>query len=285
MRKLPKLRRPALWLWIAGCALLGGCVNIDRHDAFPVAGPALDAASLRASAGPGSEVRPLEVSANNRWLTAYYVRHARARGVLIFFGGSGNEVAATIKVLGPRTARLGLDLVAFSYYQQGEEVPSVAQVRAEAAALYATVKRMDTPATRSVYLVGYSLGGWFALDVAASDDVRGLELFGAEPTPAAVSRMDDAPRANFVPLRTDVDARQLDASHYAAHVRAKTLVVTSRQDEAVPATVGQEVYDLIPSTTPKRLLVLDGTTHGRYFLSDEFWRQFGEFYGFPPAAD
>ena len=38
-------------------------------------------------------------------------------------------------------------------------------------------------------------------------------------------------------IRLDADARQLDASLYAAQVYVQTLVVTSRQDEAVPLAV------------------------------------------------
>ena len=261
------------------CGLFGGCVALGKKDAFPVPGPPLDVPSLQSVAGPNGQVSPLRVSAASPPLTAYHVRHPAARGVLILFGGSGNEVAASIKNLGPRTAALGLDLVVFSYYQQGEPVPTVAAVRAQARAVYAAVRGMHTRASASVYLLGYSLGGWFALDVAARENVRGLILVGAETTPAEVIRKTDFPWADLVAIRPDADARQLDASLYAPHVHAPTLVVTSRQDEAVPMAVGQEVFGLLPTATPKRLVVLEGVTHGRYFLSDELWRQVAAFIG------
>ena len=53
----------------------------------------------------------------------------------------------------------------------------------------------------------------------------------------------------------------------------------------MPASVGQEVYGLLPATTPKNLVVLEGVTHGRYFLSDEFWREFAAFNGLTPKTD
>lgn len=199
--------------------------------------------------------------------------------MLLFFGGSGNEIEAPLKILGKRTEALGLDLVLFSYYQQGEERPSVTTVRAEAKAVYAAVRALPSPAARSIYLLGYSLGGWFALDVAESENkVHGLALVGAETTPAEVIHRTDAPWANVVAIRPDEDARQLDASLYAPQVRVQTLVVTSRQDEAVPAAVGQELCGLLPVATPKHLVILEGVTHGRYFLSDEFWQQFTDFF-------
>ena len=220
----------------------------------------------------------MPVSVGGRPVTAYYVRHAKARGVLLFFGGSGNEIEAPLKVLSKRTEVLGLDLVVFSYYQRSEELPSITTVRAQATAVYAAVQALPTPASRSVYLLGYSLGGWFALDVAASENVRGLALVGAETTLAGVIHQTYASWANVVAIRPDADVRQLDASLYAPQVHARTLVVTSHQDEAVPVAVGQKLFGLLPAATPKHLVVLEGVSHGRYFLSDEFWKQFAEFF-------
>ena len=217
-------------------------------------------------------------------VTAYYVQHPKSRGILLFFGGSGNEIEAPLKVLGKRTETLGLDLVVFSYYQQGEERPSVATARAEAKAVYAAVRALPTPAARSVYLLGYSLGGWFALDVAASENnLSGLALVGAETTPAEVIHRTDAPWANVVAIRPDADAKQLDASLDTPQDHVRTLVVTSRQDEAVPAIVGQELFGLLPAATPKHLVILEGVTHGRYFLSDEFWQEFADFFRLPAS--
>ncbi len=271
---------------VAVGGLLGSCVELSNKDAFPVASQPQALSSLQALVDRGSEVRPLHVAVvGGHPVTAYYVQHPKSHGVLLFFGGSGNEIEAPLKVLGKRTAALGLDLVVFSYYQQGEERPSVATVRAEAKAVYAAVRALPTPAARSVYLLGYSLGGWFALDVAAGENhVPGLVLVGAETTPAEVIHRTDAPWADLVAIRPDADAKQLDASLYAPQVRTRTLVVTSRQDEAVPAAVGQELFGLLPAATPKHLVVLEGITHGRYFLSDEFWQQFAEFFRLPSAS-
>ncbi len=288
MRKFPKPWRTGLPLQILAlgmsCGLLGACVKLGKRDAFPLASQTPDLPALRARLEPGSTIRPLAVSANGRGVEAYYEHHARARGVLLFVGGSGNEIQAPLQNLGSRTAALGLDLVVFSYYRPGEDVPSVAQVRAEAKAVFEAVRALHTPESRSIYLAGYSLGGWFALDLAASEEVRGLTLVGAETTPTEVIRKTDAPWASLVAIRPDDDARQLDASLYAPHVRARTLVVTSHQDRDVPASVGQEVYGLMPATTPKNLVVLEGVTHGRYFLSNEFWRQFSVFFDLPPVG-
>ena len=274
------LRRVALG---AFCSLLGSCVRLSKQDAFPVASQPRALSSLQALVGQGGKVHPLGVATGGHPVTAYYVQHPKSRGVLLFFGGSGNEIEAPLKVLSKRTAALGLDLVVFSYYQEGEELPSVTAVRAESRAVYTAVRALPTPAARSVYLLGYSLGGWFALDVAAGESVRGLALVGAETTPAEVIHRTYAPWANVVAIRPDADAKQLDASLYAAQVRTPTLVVTSRQDEAVPAAVGQEIFGLLPVATPKHLVILEGVSHGRYFLAGEFWGQFAGFFGLSPS--
>ena len=288
MRKFPEAFTNACSRRVAvlglACSLACACVNLGKRDAFPVASQTPDLTKLRMRLEPGGTIRALAPSANGRPVEAYYEHHARARGTLVFFGGSGNQLEAPLETLGPRTAALGLDLVVFSYYHQGEEVPSVARARTQAKAVFDAARAMHTPASRSIYLLGYSLGGWFALDLAANENIRGLVLVGAETTQAEVIRKTDVPWASLVAIRPDLDARQLDASLYAPRVRAKTLVVTSRQDEAVPASVGQAVYAMIPATTPKRLVVLDGVTHGRYFLSDEFWRRFAESCDLKPEA-
>ena len=264
--------------------LLCSCVVIGKKDAFPVPGKPMSLPTLQALADRNSEVLPLCASAGGRAVTAYYVRHPNARGVLIFFGGSGNQVDAAIKGLSGRTAGLGLDLVVFAYYQQGEAIPSVAQARAEAKAVYESVAAMKTLASRSIYLLGHSLGGWFALDVATSEHVRGLALAGAETTPAEDIRATDFPWANLVVIRPDADTRALDAALYAPRLQTPTLVVTSHQDEAVPAAIGQKIFAMIPAATPKRFVALEGVTHGRYFLSDEFWQQFANFFHLSSAA-
>ena len=277
------------WLIVAmlgaSCVLLCACVVIRKKDAFPVPGKLLSLSALQTLADRDGKVQSLRVSAGGRPVTAYYLRHPNARGVLIFFGGSGNQVDAAIKGLGARTASFGLDLVVFAYYQQGEEIPSVAQARAEAKAVYTAVEAMHPPAAKSVYLLGHSLGGWFALDVASSENVRGLVLAGAETTPAEDIRATDFPWANLVVIRPDADTRALDASLYAPHLQTPTLVVTSRQDEAVPAAIGQKIFGMIPATTPKRFVALEGVTHGRYFLSDAFWRQFADFFRLPSTSN
>lgn len=252
---------------------------LDKRDAFPVAGKALDLASLQKWAGPGGRVRALPITAADGLpVAAYYVQHPHSRGVVLFIGGSGNQVDAPIQILGPRTAARHLDLAVFSYYQSGEAVPTVSQARAKTRAVYAAIKAMRSPAAENVYVIGHSAGGWFALDLAAQEDIRGLALVGAETTPAEVIRRTYAPWANFVVIRPDKDAEQLDASRYAPQVRAPTLLVTSRQDEAVPAVVATELLALLPAATSKHLVALDGVTHGRYFLSDDFWQQFDTFF-------
>lgn len=269
---------------VAWCALLSGCVTLGKRDAFPLAGKSFDLPSLQALVGRGSEVRPLRVTVGDRTVAAYEVRHRTVRGTLVFFGGSGNQIDAAIKGLDGHAKALGLDLAVFSYYQQGEEIPSVTQARATAKAV-CDAARATHPAGTAVYLVGHSLGGWFALDMAARENVRGLALVGAETTSVEVIRKTTFPWADLAVIRPDADARQLDASLYAPRVRAPTLVITSHQDEAVPAMVGQELYAMLPPATPKRLVVLDGVTHGRYFLSDEFWRQFADFFQLRPATE
>lgn len=157
---LPRRVRLAAVALLAGfCPLLASCVAIDKRDAFPVAAKPLTRHSLQTLPSPNSTLRPLRVSVDGRAVTAYYLGHPSPQGVLIFFGGSGNEVEASLRIVGEHAAKLGLDLVAFSYYQEGEEIPTVATVRAKAKAVYAAVETMHTPAVKSVYLLGHSLGG------------------------------------------------------------------------------------------------------------------------------
>ena len=260
-----------------------GCVHLHKTDSFPLPAKFIDLDVARDSLRGVGDVSELPVQAAGRAVHAYVLRVPNSRGVLIFYGGSGNDTFAQLRALAHPVAALGLDLVVFSYYVVGDSVPSSSEAKKVCHAVYAAASAIHgVPSTRT-FVVGHSLGAWLALDVASSEPVAGLVLVGAGTKPPDIIRATIF-LSHFVRIVPDSDQRQMDASLYAPKITSPTLVVTSRKDEAVPVALSKRVFAELPAGTERQFLVLQEPTHGRYFRDTGLWQATREFFHLPLAA-
>jgi pimeloyl-ACP methyl ester carboxylesterase len=257
---------------------LASCYTLDQRDIFEVAFKPVAAQTLAQLSDPQHQVKVLPLIVGGRAISAYWDDGGDARGVLLFFDGNGYGAEAAMRRMLVPARALKLDLVVFNYYDEGQPVPSMTEMRAVGQALYAAAAGLPTPAARKVYVGGHSLGATFALDVAAKDPVTGA--FVAAPATTGVQMLHhQLPYSRLAWLRPDGEYGQFDNLTIARGVRGPILVVGSDKDEDLPPVFTHAVFAAIPADTPKREVILTDASHSEYFAKEAFWRDVAAYFG------
>jgi fermentation-respiration switch protein FrsA (DUF1100 family) len=212
--------------------------------------------------GPGSDVS-LHAS-DGVALHARYLEHPGATLTLLYLHGNAGNLANRSDLLQQLSA-LGVHVLAIDYrgYGQSAGRPSEAGVYRDAAAAYAWATAR-TPAAKLV-LLGESLGGGLACELAATRPIGGLILA------STFTSIPDMAALHFpgLPLRWLLTTR-FDNLTKIARVRAPTLFLHSRSDEIVPWSMGERLF--AAAAEPKRALWLDHAGHNDTFYSPETGR-------------
>lgn len=211
-------------------------------------------ASVAASAGIRIEDCAITTSDGVR-LHAWWCRPSRpARAVVLLFHGNAGNLADRADMLVDLT-RLSAEVLIVDYrgYGRSEGRPSERGLQADADAAWSflTAERGTPPAR--VVLVGESLGGAVAIELASRAEPAGLVVqssFTSIPDMAAV-HMPFIPR--FL-IRT-----RMDSAAAIGHVSCPVLVIHSPRDEIVPYSMGRRLYDLAPE--PKRWVEVPDAGH------------------------
>jgi pimeloyl-ACP methyl ester carboxylesterase len=202
-------------------------------------------------------------------LDAVRVRGPAPAGTLLYFNGNGGTAQRALELLLPRALRLRLDLVVLDYRPRGRPAPTVAGVRQAATALLDEAVAEGRP----VWVGGHSLGCWFALDLLRRGDVAGGFLLAPGTTAADVGEsVAGAPLRWFVRLRPDEDVAWLDAEALARAARAPVLLFGSTGDKVMLPAFQERILAALPQGE-KRLVVLEGVTHGGYLRSERVWEE------------
>jgi uncharacterized protein len=179
-----------------------------------------------------------------------------ARTVLYLHGtrwnlsGSANRIA--------RWRDWGYNVLAIDYRGFGRSSPgqpSETKTYEDARAALAWL-RATHPDPRGYVLVGHSLGGAVAIDVAANDGP--VALLVTEATFTSMKSMAERTPARYLPLSM-VLTQRFDSVNKIAKVKAPMLIVHGTDDTLIPVSMAQELY--ARATSAKELLLVPGGTH------------------------
>jgi len=178
-----RVRSPA-WSFALGLLLLAGC-----RGGFPPAGPvALIESSLvfQPTQYPQGDWAPAGLAYEDVHFTAedgtrlhgWYCPHPRPRAVVLLCHGNAGNITDWAGVLRHLNRDHGLAVMTFDYrgYGRSEGEPDEEGILKDARAARAWLARRTGVAERDVVLMGRSLGGAVAIDLAAKDGTRGLIL-------------------------------------------------------------------------------------------------------------
>lgn len=209
-------------------------------------------------------------AADGTRLHGWYAPHDRPRAVILYCHGNAGNITHRAEVLATLHRRVGASVLMFDYrgYGRSEGKPSEDGVLADARAARAWLARRAGIAEGDVVLMGQSLGGAVAVDLAAADGARGLVL---ESTFTSIPDM----AAHYYPwlprwlIRTRLDSLSKIGRYHGPLFQAH-----GDADTIVPYEDGRRLFDA--ANEPKTFFVLSRLDHNDV-LPPEYYRALAQF--------
>jgi fermentation-respiration switch protein FrsA (DUF1100 family) len=193
-------------------------------------------------------------------LHAFFIEQAASDLTLLYLQGNAGNLAGRSPVL-EYFASLGVSVLALDYrgYGQSQGSPSEAGLYADVLAAYAWLRERSAAST--IVVLGESLGGGPACELAATRPIGGLVLLST-----FTSVPDMAARTfPFLPARLLVRTRY-DNLAKITKVGVPKLVVHSERDEVIPFEMGKRLF--AAANEPKQALFLERSGHNDTYFVD-----------------
>lgn len=199
-------------------------------------------------------------------LHAWWVPHPQARAVLHFSHGNAGNISHRLDSL-RLFHQLGLSVLMYSYrgYGLSSGRASEAGLMLDAEAAWRWLVEEVETAPEQIVLFGRSLGGAVAAELAARQRVGALIVESSFTSVPAIA----AEIYWWLPVRLLARLR-FDAHAALARSSQPTLIVHSRDDEIVPFSHGQALFDAAPE--PRAFLELRGSHNTGFLVSAQVYR-------------
>jgi fermentation-respiration switch protein FrsA (DUF1100 family) len=213
---------------------------------------------------PDGEWHPAGLAFEDAWFQAadgtrlhgWYVPCANAHSAVLFCHGNAGNVTHRASILEMLHRRVGVSVLVFDYrgYGRSEGKPNEAGILADARAARAWLAAREEIAESDVVLMGESIGGAVAVDLAARDGARALVLestFNCLPDVAAY-------HFPWLPVRWAMRTR-LDSAGKIGGYHGPLLQSHGDADTIIPLRLGRLLFDA--ANQPKQFLLLPGHDH------------------------
>jgi hypothetical protein len=195
-------------------------------------------------------------AADGARLHGWYVPHEQPRAVILFCHGNAGNVALWADVPRLLHDRLGASVLLFDYrgFGRSEGKPSEAGVLADARAARHWLAGRAGIAENQIVLMGRSLGGAVAVDLAAADGARGLVL------ESTFTSLPDVAKTMYplLPVRALMQTQLNSAAKIAAY-HGPLLQSHGTADRLIPYPIGCRLFDA--ANQPKRFIPIPGGDH------------------------
>lgn len=209
-------------------------------------------------------------AADGTRLHGWFLPCERPRGVVLFAHGNAGNLTLRTGFLRKLRERHDVAVMAFDYrgYGKSEGRPSESGLLQDARAARRWLARRTGVGERDVILIGRSLGGGVAVDLAARDGARALVLINT-----FTSLPDVARRLLPVVPVTLVMSDRYDSISKIADYSGPLLVAHGDADGLVPYELGRRLFDAAPG--PKRFVTIAGGDHNTP-MTGQFHEAFGK---------
>lgn len=196
------------------------------------------------------------VSSDGLRLHGWYLRHPKPRAAVLHIHGNAGNLSHRASVAELLHDRFGVSVLLFDYrgYGRSEGVPTILGLLRDARAARAQLAILEGINTTDVVLLGESIGGAVAVDLAAEDGARGLIL---ENTFSSLRDVAGVHYPKF--LVSLMVADKLNSAANIARYHGPLLQVHGDADQIVPLASARKLFDV--ATEPKRFVELPGHDH------------------------
>jgi len=213
---------------------------------------------------PGGDWQPLALGFEDAWFEAadgtrlhgWYLPQDDPRAVVLFCHGNAGNLSHRSGMLRALHELVGVSVLIFDYrgYGRSEGKPSEAGILEDGRAARAWLAQRAAVAPDEIVLMGRSLGGAVAIDMAADQQARGLVLestFTSIPDIAAY-------HYPWLPVRLLVRT-QLNSLAKIPAYHGPLLQSHGDADTIIPYHLGQRLFEA--ANQPKRFVILPGADH------------------------
>jgi uncharacterized protein len=213
---------------------------------------------------PAGEWNPPDLAPEDAWFTAadgaklhgWYVRCDKPRAFVLFCHGNAGNITHRIDALRALHDDVRASVLIFDYrgYGRSEGTPSGAGVLADARAARRWLAECESIDERQIVLLGESIGGAVAVDLAAADGARALVLqstFTSIPDMAGI-------HYPWLPLGFLIRTR-LDSLSKIGNYHGPLLFSQGDADTIVPFENGRKLF--AAANQPKQFIRLPGRDH------------------------
>lgn len=195
-------------------------------------------------------------AADDTRLHGWYAAADDPQAVILFCHGNAGNVTHRDDVLRTLPQYADASVLVFDYrgYGKSEGVPTEAGVLADARAARAWLAQRASVAEKEIVLMGESLGGAVAVNLAAQDGARGLILentFTSLPDVAAH-------HYPWLPARWLMRGR-LDALANIRRYQGPLLMLHGDADTIIPYSLGKRLFEA--ANEPKQFVTFRGADH------------------------
>jgi uncharacterized protein len=203
---------------------------------------------------PAVEVARFAAADGSR-LNGWFAEAERPRAVVLFCEGNAGNITSRRWVLDLFRDRMRTSVLIFDYrgYGRSEGTPSRAGILEDARAARRWLAERAGVPEAEIVLVGSSLGGAVAVDLAARDGARGLVL------ESTFSSLKELAGHHFGRLAGLFVPGELESASKIAGYAGPLLQVHGDADRVVPYELGRRLHDA--ANDPKRFVRVEGGGH------------------------
>ena len=212
-------------------------------------------------------------------LNAWYFTQDRARGTVIYFGGTGFLLAISGDII-MSIFEQGMNVFAFDYRGYGESTgkPSVQGLKRDVKAAYDYLSNRQEVNPDKLILHGHSMGTIFAVWLANNNDAAGVVL------ESPITDAKDLTQG-FVPnllrpfISFDIDEALLELSNLReiGRLQKPVLIITGSDDKITPMAMAEKLYKKA-KISEKKLYIIDGGGHNDLPLRKEYKKELFAFF-------
>jgi fermentation-respiration switch protein FrsA (DUF1100 family) len=205
---------------------------------------------------PETGIEDAWFEADGNKLHGWFSEAKQPRAVVLYTHGNAGNISSLRPLLQLYRDKLNASILVFDYrgYGRSEGIPSEEGILVDARAARKWLADRAHVREQDIVLVGHSLGGGVAVDLAAKDGARGLVL------ESTFTSLPDAAAGQFplLPYRSLMHNR-LDSLSKISNYHGPLLQMHGDADRVIPYDVGRKLFNA--ANEPKQFVSVPGGGH------------------------